>query len=102
MSNHQTPDDEPFEEFVRKAFVAELVMAQLYSPTAPVTLTGVLDEFDFSTTEGRWKITLVLSSSNGQELTVAETYDYGFHFIGEVACRQTAHECAGGAGGSRA
>jgi hypothetical protein len=87
----QTPDDEPFEEFVRKAFVAELLLAELYAPTAPVALTGVLDEFDFSTTEGRWKITLVLSSSNGQELTVTETYDYGFHFMGDVACRQTAH-----------
>jgi hypothetical protein len=86
-----TPDDEPFEEFVRKAFVTELVLAELYSPTAPVTLAGFLDDFDFSTAEGRWKITLVLSSSNGQALTVTETYDYGFHFLGEVASRQTAH-----------
>src|SRR5688572_5351794 len=36
----QTPDDEPFEEFIRKAFVSELLMAELYSPTAPLTLTG--------------------------------------------------------------
>ena len=43
----QTPDDEPFEDFVRKAFVAELVMAEVYSEAAPVTLTGVLEEFDF-------------------------------------------------------
>jgi len=87
----QTPDDEPFEDFVRKAFVAELVMAEVYSEGAPVTLTGVLEEFDFSSVDGLWRITLALASSNSRQLTVTEVYDYGFHYLGDVACRQTAH-----------
>jgi len=87
----QTPDDEPIEDFVRKALVAELVMAEVYSQAAPVTLTGSLEEFDFSSMKGHWRMTLVLTSSNGRHLTSTEDYDYGGHFIGDVACRQTAH-----------
>jgi len=87
----QTPDDEPIEEYVRKALVSELIMAEVYSQTAPVTLTGFLEEFDFSSMKGRWKITLVVTSSNGRQVTVPEDYDYDFHFTGDVACRQTAH-----------
>jgi hypothetical protein len=87
----QTPDDEPIEEYVRKALVSELIMAEMYSQTAPVTLTGFLEEFDFSSMKGRWKMTLVVTSSHGRQVTVSEDYDYDFHFIGDVACRQTAH-----------
>jgi hypothetical protein len=87
----QTPDDEPFEEFVRKAFISELIMAEVYAPAAPVTLTGYLDHFDFSSTDGRWDISLVLTSSNGRQLSAREEYKYEKHFVGEVACRQTAH-----------
>jgi hypothetical protein len=87
----QTPDDERIEDYVRKAFVDELVMAEVYSKTAPVTLTGSLEEFDFSSMEGHWRMTLVLTSSNGRQLTATEDYNYGSHFIGEIACRQTAH-----------
>jgi hypothetical protein len=52
---------------------------------------NTLEEFDFSSMKGRWKITLVLTSSNGGHLTATEDYDYGGHFIGDVACQQTAH-----------
>lgn len=44
----KTPDGEPFEEFMRKALIAELTIAEVYAPAAPVTLTGRLDRADFS------------------------------------------------------
>jgi hypothetical protein len=86
----RTQDVEPFEEFVRKAFVAELLMAEVYSSAAPVTLTGHLNHFDFSSFEGRWAISLVLTSTNGRQIIVEELYNYETYFAGEISCRKTA------------
>src|SRR5882672_2563255 len=44
----KTPDGEPFEQFIRKAFVDEMTIAELYAPDAPVSLTRRLDSIDFS------------------------------------------------------
>ena len=84
----KTPDGETFEAFVRKAFIDELQMAEIYSATAPVTLTANVEHLDFSSNRGKWTIALGLASSNGRRLTVSDEYDFGWHFIGEVACRQ--------------
>src|SRR5229473_2854049 len=43
----QTPDREGFSQYVRKAFISELKLAEVYSATAPVTLNGMLDHVDF-------------------------------------------------------
>ncbi len=43
----KTPDAESFTEYVRAALISELEMAEVYSVTAPVTLTGTLDQIDF-------------------------------------------------------
>jgi hypothetical protein len=88
----KTPDGEPFEEFVRKAFVDELKIAELYAAGAPVVLTGRLDAIDFqSGADATWKIKVTLSSSNGKSLSVAEEYGYKSSYYGETACNQTAH-----------
>ena len=50
----KTPDGEPFSEFVRKALVDELKLANAFSAAAPVTLTGNLDSIDFSSASGSW------------------------------------------------
>jgi hypothetical protein len=83
----KTPDGETFEAFIRKAFVDELQIAEIYSPTSPVTLTGNVEHLDFSSNRGNWTIALALASSNGRRLAVSEEYDFGWHFVGEVACR---------------
>jgi hypothetical protein len=44
----KTPDGESFELFVRKAFIDELTIAEVFSPNAPITLTGRLDGIDGS------------------------------------------------------
>jgi hypothetical protein len=93
----KTPDGEPFEEFIRKALVAELTIAEVYAPTAPVMLTGRLESIAFSsgtfpTAAGAaWRIRLVVASSNGRTLTVSEDYKFTSSYIGDVACNQTAH-----------
>lgn len=86
----KTPDGEPFAEFVRKAFVDELRIANVYSTTAPVTLIGNLDAIDFSSASGGWNMALTVKSSNGKTLSVSENYPFTTSFYGETACNQTA------------
>jgi hypothetical protein len=86
----KTPDGEPFSQYVRKAFISELTMAEVYSAAAAVTLTGTLDHLDFSSTSGAWQMGLTVSSSNGKSLHVEESYDFSSSFFGETACNQTA------------
>lgn len=81
----KTPDERPFEEYVRKALIDELQVAELYAPSGQITLTGNLDMVDFSSTDGKWKLGITVTSSNGRSLTVANTHDYETSFIGEKA-----------------
>ena len=64
----KTPDGEPFSEFVRKALVDELKLANAFSAAAPVTLTGNLDSIDFSSASGSWNLALTVKSSNGKSI----------------------------------
>lgn len=91
----KTPDGEPFSEFIRKALVDELQMANVFSTTAPTTLTGNLEYIDFSSDDGTvnngtWEISLTVNSSNGNSIKVKEDYKYKTSFAGVTACNQTA------------
>lgn len=86
----KTPDGEPFAEFVRKAMLDELKIANIYSSSAPVTITGNLDAIDFSSSSGNWNLALTVRSSNGKSMSVSESYGYTSSFYGETACNQTA------------
>lgn len=86
----KTPDGEPFSDFIRKALLDELRLANVYSPSAPIVLTGTLDSIDFSSTGGQWNLALTLRSSNGKSMSVSENFSYTSSFVGETACNQTA------------
>lgn len=86
----KTPDGQTFENFIKNALEDELKIAEVYSASAPVTLTGNLDSIDFSSASGVWNIALTVSSTNGNSLSVSESYSYDTSFYGETACNQTA------------
>lgn len=86
----KTPDGEPFAEFVRKAIIDELKIANIYSFSAPVTITGNLDAIDFSSASGNWNLALTVRASNGRSISVSESYGYTSSYFGETACNQTA------------
>ncbi len=86
----KAPDGKTFENFIRKGFVDELKLAEVYSASSPVTLTGNLDNIDFSSVAGTWDIGLTITSSNGKTLSVSEHYSYTTNFVAEFACQQTA------------
>jgi len=87
----RTPDGEAYEDFVRKAFVDDLTIAEIYSPNATITIMGRLDAIDFSSfAEASWNIGLTVTSSNGQSFSVFEDYRYPSSLDGAIACNATA------------
>jgi len=86
----KTPDGETYPEYVRKALIDELKIADVYSADAPITLTGQLNDIDFSSNSGNWNLSLTVTSTNGESLTATEDYKYTTSFYGETACNQTA------------
>lgn len=86
----KTPDGESYAEYVRKALVSELVIANIYEKGSPVGLTGRLTELDFDSMGGTWVVGMELISSNGKVVAVKNTHKYTSSFYGETACNQTA------------
>ena len=86
----KTPDGETFEAFIRKALIDQLRLAELYSPDAPVSVSGNLDMIDFNTSSGIWNLALTVTDKAGRSFSVREDYDYESSFYGETACNQTA------------
>lgn len=72
----RTPDGRPFEDYIQRALVDELKIAEAFSASAPLTLTGSLDKIDFSSMRGDWTMDLTLMSSNGRSLAVSSKYDF--------------------------
>lgn len=86
----KTPDGQPFEKFIKKALTDELKIAEVYSSSSPVILSGNLDAIDFSSTSGNWNLGLTIKSTNGKSVSVTENYSYTTSWFGETACNQTA------------
>lgn len=86
----KTPDGESFATYVRKAFITELKVAELYSDKAPATITGQLEHVDFSSTDGSWDLKLTLNSSNGRSMSVSNRYSFTTSWVAETACGQAA------------
>lgn len=72
----RTPDGRPFEDYIQRALIDELKIAEVFSESAPVTLTGSLDKIDFNSMRGDWTMDLTLTSSNGRALIVSSKYDF--------------------------
>ncbi|WP_460874767.1 hypothetical protein [Paralcaligenes ginsengisoli] len=86
----KTPDGESFANYIRKALIDEMKIAEVYSTSSPVTISGNLDSINFSSNGGHWDAALTLKSSNGKTMVLNETYPYQTSFYGETACNQTA------------
>lgn len=89
------PDGVSFATYIQKALADELKVAGAYDDKAPkVTLTGALEQLQFSSsrglTGGTWDIGLRVDSSNGKSVFVSEHYEFNSGFIADTACKQTA------------
>lgn len=88
------PDNMAYEAYIRKALIDELKVAGLLQDQNKRVITGQLTRLDFSSTKGLtggvWEIDLTLSSSNGQSMSVRESYGFKSGFDAGTACKQTA------------
>jgi hypothetical protein len=91
----QVADGMTHVEYIQRAFEDELKVAGALATASPrVSLTGLVDRLEFSSTRGltggSWNIDLTLTSSNGKVLKVSEYYEFKSGFSGMEACRNTA------------
>jgi hypothetical protein len=57
-----TIDGESYEQFIRNALITELKFADVYSKSAPITITGRLDKIDNSTAFSTdWMLVVTIS-----------------------------------------
>lgn len=86
----EPPNGMTFAEYIRKAFIGELQIAEKYNPESNVVLTGNLDHIEMSSVSGTWTIGMTLSSSNGRKVSKTTTYNFKTNFMGEIACQKVA------------
>lgn len=86
----KTPDGNTFEEYIRKALIDQLKLAQMYLSDASIRIRGNVDKVNFSSHEGVWYLQVTISDSKGKSFVVSENYDYKSSYYGETACNQTA------------
>ena len=70
------PNKWTFAAYIQHAIKDELQMADLFSVSAPIKLTGVLEDVDFSMHSNVWQIELVVTSSNDTSVRVEIKHKY--------------------------
>lgn len=86
----KTPDNETYADYVRKALLDDLRMANKHASSSPVTLTGNLDAIIFNPAMGVWTLGLTIQSSNGHWIRESRPSVFTASHSGETACGQTA------------
>ena len=89
------PDGMTHISYVKKALEDELKVAGAYAAATPsFTLTGDITKLEFSSSvgllNGRWDISMAITSSNGKTMNASEHYEFKSGFDALTACRQTA------------
>lgn len=81
-----TMDGESYAQFIRNALITELKFADIYSESAPVTITGTLDQVDNSTAVATdWTFAMTVGSSTGKSFSVVENYNYNGSIVGTAS-----------------
>ena len=83
-----TPDDAPFERYIKNALISELKHARKFNSESGVTISGYLEEVDFNSTIGiaNWTFKIKLSSSNSKSIVVHTKHEFSSSFIASNAC----------------
>ena len=90
--NVGTPDNSPFDQFIRQAFISELKLADKFDANSPITISGHLENIDFNSNLGtaNWVMRLKASSSNTQTVIVNTKHEFDGSFIANQACADVA------------
>jgi len=81
-----------FESYIENAFIDELKLAGAYNQNSNITLSGKLEEIDFSSgmTDGKWIFTLVVSNNRNESFTTKSTFGFSGSFVADKACQEVA------------
>lgn len=81
-----------FENYIEKAFIDELKLAGAYNPSSSLTLSGNLEEVDFSSgmSDGNWTFTLTVSNQRNESFTTKSTFGFSGSFVADKACQEVA------------
>ena len=87
-----TPNQEPFEAYIRNALINELRAAGLFSEHANIRIDGYLESvgLDTSYKNGRWAFKLRISASDGSSFITGNVYSVSTSFDGGLACLEMA------------
>lgn len=81
-----------FETYIEKALIDELKLAGAYNPSSAITLSGKLDEVDFSSgmTDGKWTFSLTVSNNRNESFTTKSSLPFKGSFVADKACQEVA------------
>ncbi|MDR2016004.1 MAG: hypothetical protein LBP90_00105 [Burkholderiales bacterium] len=78
-------------QYIKEALQEELFMAQIYQHGAPTTISGRLEDLNFSSVSpASWSITLSVKSNVSQGYTVSVKYPFDTSWSAYSACRNVA------------
>jgi hypothetical protein len=72
----KTPDGDHFSDFIRKAIISELMASNMYSSSSGLSINGNVEDIEFSSNEGYWKLSVRVNFSNGKSIDVSENYTF--------------------------
>jgi hypothetical protein len=81
-----------FESYIEKAFIDELRLAGAYNPASNLTLSGRLEDIDFSSgmSDGNWTFTLTVANNRNESFTTKSTFGFSGSFVADKACQEVA------------
>jgi hypothetical protein len=81
-----------FESYIEKAFIDELKLAGAYNPASNLTLSGKLEEVDFSSgmSDGNWTFKLTVANNRNESFTTDSKFGFAGSFVADKACQETA------------
>lgn len=88
----ETPNKEPFEQYIKEAFVVELKLAGIYSEDAQLVLNGHLEKVDFNSNigAGKWMFTIKMTSNKNESVVISSSYEFSTNWVADKACQQVA------------
>jgi hypothetical protein len=88
----EPPNGQTFEAFIQEALTTELKLGDIYAPESPVKLEGRLESINFDSVvgNGKWIISMTLSTKGSAPFRVTSTYSFSTNWFGDIACQQVA------------
>ena len=88
-----TPNNKPYADYIRDAFISELKSVGIYSETSVNEISAHLDSIDFNSNigSGRWDIAITFSAPNKAPVKIATSHPFETSWSADRACTEVAN-----------